>query len=166
MKAILVVAIAENNVIGKDNDLIWHLPKDLQFFKKTTTGGVVVMGRNSYESIPEKYRPLPNRVNVVVTRNKEYKADNCVVLNSLTEVYAKYRRIEQVFIIGGAQIYQQALEQDWIDEMYISHVNASFEGDAFFPKIDPAKWNIEEVESHDADEKHAVGFTVKHYKKK
>ena len=163
MKAILVVAIAENNVIGKDNDLIWHLPKDLAFFKKTTLDGIVVMGRKNFESIPEKFRPLPKRTNVVITRNKDYKADGCEVFHSLSDVYAKYRNEEEIYIIGGGQIYSQALENNWIDEMYISHVQESFDGDTFFPKIDNEKWHVETVETHPIDDKNKYAFTVKKY---
>ena len=163
MKAILVVAIAENNVIGKDNDLIWHLPKDLAFFKKTTLDGIVVMGRKNFESIPEKFRPLPKRTNVVITRNKDYKADGCEVFHSLSDVYAEYRNEEEIYIIGGGQIYSQALENNWIDEMYISHVQESFDGDTFFPKIDNEKWHVETVETHPIDDKNKYAFTVKKY---
>lgn len=165
MKAILVVAVSENLVIGKDNNLIWHLPKDLAFFKKTTLDGVVVMGRKNFESIPEKFRPLPKRTNVVVTRNKDYTANGCMVLHSLSDVYAEFRNEDRIYIIGGGQIYKQALDNDWIDEMLISHVHASFEGDTFFPKIDMEKWRSMPIENHEPDEKNEFGFTVKHYKR-
>ena len=86
MKISLIVAVAENGVIGKDNDLIWHLPKDMQFFKKITIGHHVIMGRKNFESIPHKYRPLPNRTNIIITRQSEYKAEGCVVVNSIEAV--------------------------------------------------------------------------------
>ena len=108
----IIVAASTNNVIGKDNDLIWHLPVDMNFFKTKTAGHHVIMGRKNFESIPHKFRPLPNRTNIIVTRNKNYSADNCLVTNSLREAVnvAKRNNEEEAFIIGGGEIYKLALE--------------------------------------------------------
>ena len=138
MKTSLIVAMDIDRGIGKNNDLMWHLPSDMRFFKETTSGHVVVMGRKNYESIPEKYRPLPNRENVVLTRNQSYVADDCTIFHSLEECLNYYESEEErtIFIIGGGEIYRQALEMDVIDEMYISHVNHSYGADTFFPEFD------------------------------
>ena len=127
-----------NRGIGKNNDLMWHLPNDMKFFKEKTTDNIVVMGRKNYESIPEKYRPLPNRENVILTRNKDFKAEGCIVLHSFDELLQYYENEEDrtMFIIGGGEIYKEALKKDIVDEMYITKVNKSFNADTFFPEID------------------------------
>ena len=106
-----IVAVSENNVIGKDNSLIWHLPADMKFFKEKTTGHCVITGRKNYESIPEKFRPLPNRINIVITRQKEYIAPGAIVVGSLEEAFEKASQTgnDEVFIIGGAEIYKQSM---------------------------------------------------------
>ena len=111
MKVSLIVAVAENGVIGKDNDLIWHLPKDMQFFKETTTGHHVIMGRKNFESIPHKYRPLPNRTNIVITKQSDYKAEGCIVVNSVEEALkvAKSNGDNEVFIIGGGGVDRKSV---------------------------------------------------------
>ena len=133
--------------IGKNNDLMWHLPNDMRFFKETTAGHVVVMGRKNYESIPEKYRPLPNRENVVLTRNTSYVADDCNIFYSLEDCMKYYESEEErtIFIIGGGQIYREALEMDVVDEMFISHINHSYGADTFFPEFDLKKWKVESI---------------------
>jgi len=120
MKVSLIVAVANNGVIGKDNDLIWHLPNDMKFFKQTTTAHHVIMGRKNFESIPERFRPLPNRTNVIITRNSDYKAEGCVVVNSVEQALevAKQNGDTQPFIIGGGQIYKLALENNLVDKIY------------------------------------------------
>ncbi len=142
----IIVAISENNGIGKDNDLLWHLPADMKFFRKTTMGHCIITGRKNYESIPEKYRPLAKRTNIVVTRNANYKAEGAVVKNSLKAAleHADSMGEEEVFIIGGGQIYKQAIENNTVDKMYITHVAETFEADTFYPEIDLSNWNIEE----------------------
>lgn len=168
MKVSLIVAMDTDRGIGKNNDLMWHLPSDMRFFKETTLGHIVVMGRKNYESIPEKYRPLPKRENVVLTRNESYVADKCNVFHSLDECLKYYQSEEErtVFIIGGGEIYRQALEIDVIDEMYISHVNHSYKADTFFPDFDLKKWKIETVLEQAKDEKHKASFSVIRYSKK
>lgn len=167
MKVSLIVAMDTDRGIGKNNDLMWHLPSDMRFFKETTTGHVVVMGRKNYESIPEKYRPLPNRENVVLTRNESYVADDCNIFHSLEECLKYYESEEErtIFIIGGGEIYRQALEMDVIDEMYISHVNHSYGADTFFADFDLKKWKVETILEQAKDEKHKASFSVLRYTK-
>lgn len=157
----LIVAVAENNVIGRDNTLIWHLPKDMQFFKQTTLNHHIITGRKNYISIPEKYRPLANRTNIVLTRQNNFTEENCVVLNSLEAAldFAKKNNETEVFIIGGGQIYKEAIEKGLVDKMYITHVHHAFEGDTFFPEVNIEKWQKISEEHHRKDEKHAYGFS-------
>ncbi len=168
MKISLIVAMDKDRGIGKNNDLMWYLPSDMRFFKETTSGHVVVMGRKNYESIPEKYRPLPNRENVVLTRNESYVAEDCNVFHSLEECLSYYKTEEErtVFIIGGGEIYRQALEMNVIDEMYISHINHSYGADTFFPSFDLKDWTVETILEQARDEKHGASFSVIRYTKK
>lgn len=168
MRVSVIAAVAENRVIGKNNDLAWHLPDDLKFFKETTKGRTVVMGRKNYESIPHKYRPLPGRPNVILTTNPDYKAERCTVFTDLNTALREIEREGEThcFIIGGGEIYRLALEKNVADDMYITQVHAAVEGDTFFPKTDGEKWQEEIISVHEADEKHAYPFTVKHYKKR
>lgn len=165
MKFIIVVAIGKHREIGADNDLLWHLPRDMQFFKETTMGHTVVMGRKNWESIPEKFRPLPGRKNIVITRNKDYQAKGASVIFNLNEIKNHLSEKEdKCFIIGGAQIYELALKMDLIDEMYITHVHQTFQhADAFFPFVNWENWKEEEVLHHEKDDKNAYSFTVKKY---
>lgn len=154
--------------IGKNNDLMWHLPADMKFFKETTHGHVVVMGRKNFDSIPERFRPLVGRENVVLTRNTDFLAENCQVFHSLEACLAAYENETErfVYIIGGGQIYKQALQLNCVDEMYITHVDHVYGADTFFPEIDQNNWDTSVVFSHEVDEKNAVPFQVKHYTKK
>ena len=167
MKVGLIVAMDSKNGIGKNNDLMWHLPNDMKFFKETTTGHIVEMGRKNFESIPEKFRPLPNRENVVLTRNVDYTAEGVKVFHSLREVITFYENEDNrtVFIIGGGEIYKEALRIDCVDEMYVTHVDKSFDADTFFPEIINTKWSIETIQTQLADEKHEAGFSIKKYTK-
>lgn len=155
----IIVAADENNTIGKDNDLIWHLPDDLKFFKQKTSGHPIIMGRKTFESVG---RPLPNRTNIIITRDKNYQVDGCVVVNSLDEALSTTED-EEVFIVGGAEIYKQALP--YTDRVYLTRVHDSFDGDRFFPELG-SDW--EEVESilHPIDEKHVHAFTFQTYIKR
>ncbi|MCJ8292565.1 MAG: dihydrofolate reductase [Crocinitomicaceae bacterium] len=168
MKVSLIVAMDSDRGIGKNNDLMWHLPNDMRFFKETTLGQIVVMGRKNYESIPEKYRPLPKRENVVLTRNESYVANDCSIFHSLEECLQSYRSEEDrtVFIIGGGEIYRQALGMKIIDEMYISHVNHSYGADTFFPAFDLKDWTVETILEQKKDDRHAASFSVMRYTKK
>ena len=166
MRVSLIVAVAENGVIGKDNDLIWSLPKDMQYFKETTLGHHVIMGRKNFESIPEKYRPLPNRTNIVVSRQSDYHAEGCVLVHSVEEALsiAKKNDDYEPFIIGGGQIYQLALEADLVDRIYLTKVHKSFDGDTFFPSLSE-EWK--EIKRTDciADNKHDCDYSFLVYEK-
>lgn len=168
MKVALIVAMDLERGIGKENDLMWHLPADMKFFKQTTEGHIVVMGRKNWDSIPLKYRPLSNRENVVLTRNKSFKAENCIILHDLVEVWEKYQNEEDrtIFIIGGGEIYKQALESDLVEEMYLTHVNKVYNADTFFPAFDLRNWSVEVIQMHGKDEKHEADFQVNKYSRK
>lgn len=142
-----VVAISQNNCIGKDGTLPWYLPEDLKHFKEVTSGHTVLMGRKTWESLPEKFRPLPNRVNVVVTRNPAYPLPEGVELFTSLEEAMQAHAGDDIMIIGGGQIFEQTMPQT--DTLYITHVFQHVDGDAFYPNIDPAVWK--EVQRDDRD---------------
>ena len=162
-----IAAVAENLVIGRDNDLIWHLPADMRFFKSTTLGHHVLMGRKNYESIPPKFRPLPDRTNLVITRDKTYRDSGIEVFHSVEDgiKFAEKQLETELFIIGGAQIFHYAYENDLYDQLYITHIHHSFEGDAFFPDIDFSRWKKTVLATQQPDEKHKYGFTIVKYNK-
>jgi dihydrofolate reductase len=147
MKISLIVAMAENRVIGRDNQMPWHLPEDLRYFKRITLNKPVVMGRNTFESIG---KPLPQRTNIVITRNPGYHIDGAVVVNSLEAALQQCRELEaeEAMIIGGAQIYAQALPL--ADRLYLTEVAAVIDGDASFPDFDRRLWLEVRRESHQA----------------
>ena len=149
----IIVAVAENNVIGKNNDLIWHLPSDMKFFKDTTMGHCVIMGRKNYESIPEKFRPFSNRTNIVVTRQKEFHAPGTIVVDSIEKAIeaAKQTNDAEIFIIGGAEIYRQTLLLT--DRIYLTKIHHSFDGDAFFPEVNWKEWQQTDLRKGTVDEK-------------
>lgn len=146
----VIVAVANNNVIGKDNTLIWHLPNDLKHFKELTTGHTIIMGRKTFESLP---CILPNRQHVVLTRDKNFKVDDdrVKVIYSVDELKNFVDDENQHFIIGGAQVYN--LLMPFAKKLYITKINESFEGDAFFPQIDENQWTIVDKKSGTVDEK-------------
>ena len=165
MKVALIVAMDAERGIGKNNDLMWHLPADMRFFKETTKEHIVVMGRRNYDSIPEKYRPLANRLNVILTRNQTLEAPNCLIFHSLEDCLNAFQNETErtVFIIGGGEIYQLALQEKCIDEMFISHVEATFSADVFFPEITLDDWKSSTVITQEIDDKHPYRFITKHY---
>ena len=165
MKYILIVAMGKHREIGKDNDLLWRLPRDMKFFKETTEGHTVVMGRKNWESIPEKFRPLPNRKNIVISRNPDYNAEAAVLISDLKDIEEHFNldSDEKCFIIGGAQIYQLALEADLINEMYITQVHETFEADTYFPFVNWENWEEDDVLEYDQDEKNPYSFVIKKY---
>ena len=166
MKVSLIVAASENRVIGKDNDLIWSLPKDTRFFKETTLGHHVIMGRKNFESIPHKYSPLPNRTNVIITRNTDYIAEGCIIVNSVEAALqiAKKNGDKEPFIIGGGQIYKLALEANLVDKIYLTTVYHYFDGDTFFPELDNS-WEQVSREDHQVDEKHDYPYSFLTFEK-
>jgi len=157
-----IVAISANNVIGKDNELPWYLPADLKYFKKTTLGHPVIMGRKSYESIG---RPLPKRTNIVLTRDPYFISSGILIAHSLSEATSLAEELEsdEVFIIGGATIYEGSLP--FLDRMYITEVHEEFEGDTFFPEWNREEWKLILEEHHQSDEKNKFNYSFKIYER-
>ena len=150
-----MAAIAANNALGKDNQLIWYLPADLKRFKKTTLNHAVIMGRKTYESLG---KPLPNRTNIIITRDKNYKVEGCVVVNSLKEALKAAAEVdENPFILGGAEIYKQAMP--FTDKLDITFIHHQFEADVFFPEIDKAIWKETSREDFKADENNKYNYS-------
>ncbi|MEC4004651.1 dihydrofolate reductase [Flavobacterium sp. SUN052] len=156
----LIAAAAENNALGKDNQLVWHLPNDFKRFKEITSGHYIIMGRKTFESFP---KPLPNRTHIIITRQHHYKVENCIVVNSIEKALEVAPKNETIFIIGGAEIYNQSI--DFGDKIELTRVHANFEADAYFPEIDLKKWNLIFEEKHFKDEKHNFDFTFQTYVK-
>ncbi len=151
----IIVAVGKNNVIGKDNQLVWHLPRDMKHFKETTTGHYIIMGRKTFES---NGRPLPNRTNVIITRDKDYKAEGCVVVHSLEEAVNLAKDDPEPFVIGGGVIYKLAMPI--VDRIYLTQIHHKFEGDTFFPEINMDDWNETEKRDFEPDEKNKYAFTI------
>ena len=156
----IIAAASENNIIGNENKLIWHLSNDLKRFKELTIGHHVIMGRKTFESMP---RSLPNRTNVIVTRKKDYLAENAIVTNSLDEALSVASEDSQPFIIGGGEIYKIAM--DISDRIELTRVHHHFEGDTSFPKIDKSKWTESNRILNKKDDKHDYDFTFITYNK-
>ncbi len=159
----IIAAIAKNNALGKDNDLIWHLPADLKRFKKTTSGHHILMGRNTFESIG---KPLPNRTTIIITRNDNYFKDGCLIASSLEEAIELAKDDEQIFIIGGAQVYTYAIKNNIADILDITIVHQEFEADVFFPEIDPTIWEEVSREDFKADEKNKFDYSFLKFQKR
>ncbi|WP_262246934.1 dihydrofolate reductase [Parapedobacter soli] len=151
-----IVAAAENNAIGKDNQLLWHLPNDLRFFKRTTTGHPVIMGRKTYESVG---KPLPNRRNIIITRQAEYAVAGAEVVHSVEAAIGSCPGEPEVFVVGGAEIYRQALPL--VERIYLTRVHVSLPGDSFFPELDEREWRLASEENHPADERHAYSYSFR-----
>lgn len=151
----IIVAIGKNNEIGRDNDLLWRLPDDLKSFKRITLGHTIIMGRNTFESLPKG--ALPNRRNIVISRNSELKIEGAEVYSSLDHAFLKTMNEEEVFIIGGGQIYKQILPD--ADKIYLTKVQAEFpDATVFFPEINYNEWGEISREFHPADEKHPFAY--------
>ena len=166
MKVSLIVAVSENGVIGKNNDLIWHLPNDIQFFKEKTMGHHVIMGRKNFESIPHKYRPLANRNNVIITRKTNYEAKGCVIADSVESALeiAKNNGDDEPFIIGGGQIYKLALKAKLVDKIYLTKIHHTYEGDTFFAELGN-EWEERERIDYTKDKKHAQDYSFLTFEK-
>lgn len=162
----LIAAIDKNRVIGAGGALPWRLPEDLRFFSRTTMGHCIVTGRKNYESIPQKFRPLPGRHNIIVTRNPGYHAPGTTVVPSVEEAiaFAQKRNESELFIIGGGEIFEQTIGM--ADRLYITHVDAQLDGDTFFPEFDPKQWHAEELMRYSADDVHNFDFKICLYAKK
>jgi dihydrofolate reductase len=151
-----IVATAKDNVIGKDNNIPWYLPADLKYFKKTTIGHPIIMGRKSFISIG---RPLPKRTNIIITRDPFFMASGCIVVHSLAEAIdvAKENGEEEIFIIGGGQIYEQAMP--FLHKIYLTEVEVEVEGEIYFPEIDKDEWKEIARERHAPDEKNEYAYS-------
>lgn len=162
-KLVIIAAAAENNAIGKDNDLLWHLPDDFRRFKKLTTGNPMIMGRKTFESFP---KPLPQRRHVIITRDKNYSVDHpdCEVVHSFDEALKSVKDVSLSYIIGGGEIYKMGL--DVADKMELTRVHADFEADTFFPEFDEGNWELVKSEYHPKDERHKFDFTYLTYKRR
>jgi len=154
MKVAMIAAMAKNRVIGLDNDMPWHLPDDLKFFKATTTGKPVIMGRKTFESIGSK--PLPNRPNYVISRQKEFSADGVSVFSSVEQALEALQEHEEVIIMGGGQLYKMMLPK--ADKLYLTLINAEINGDTHFPDWTGVAWNELSRVHHQKDERHAFEF--------
>ncbi|MBI1770604.1 MAG: dihydrofolate reductase [Bacteroidetes bacterium] len=165
MTVSIIAAVAKNGVIGKGNDLPWRLPDDMRFFMQTTNGHHVIMGRKNYESLPEKFKPLPNRTNIVISRQKNFLANGCTVVHELNEgiQMAMTNSEKELFIIGGAEIYKLALPIT--DTLYLTEIDAEIDGDTFFPEWDKKVWKEISRQHHPMDAKHKFAFDFVVYKK-
>lgn len=162
----LIAALTRNRVIGRNNDLPWHLPDDMKYFMQTTKGHHVIMGRKNYDSIPEKFRPLPNRTNIVVTRQVGLKLPNCTVVHSIEEAVSIARNAgeKELFIIGGAAIYE--LGMPLAGRLYLTEIEATLNGDTYFPDFQKGLWREVSRQHHSADERHAYPFDFVIYERK
>lgn len=157
----IIVAASQNNVIGKDNQLIWRLSADLKRFKALTTGHHIIMGRKTFDSIG---KPLPNRTSIIITRQADYKAEGCIVVNSLEDALAQVKDDQEAFIIGGGTIYKEAMDK--ADKLYLTRVHNKFDGDTFFPKLDFKHWESVKREDHLPSEKNEYAYSFIDYVKK
>jgi dihydrofolate reductase len=158
---ILIAAVAENNALGKDNNLLWHLPSDFKRFKEITSGHHIIMGRKTFESFP---KPLPNRTHIVISRQKDYSPEGCIVVENLEKAIAICPKEENLFIIGGGEIYSQSIYL--ADQLDITRVHHSFEADVYFPEINPEIWKLTSEIFNPKDEKHLFDYTFQKYTRK
>ena len=161
MKLSLIWAMDKNRLIGKDNALPWHLPADMQWFRKQTMDKPILMGRKTFESIG---KPLPGRINMVLTRQQDLNIEGCVVVQSLAAARAAAPQADEMMVIGGAEIYALLLPE--ADKLYITHIDEGFEGDAWFPDIDFQAWMLSYTEKHQADEKNKYDYRFEIWQRK
>lgn len=160
MKINIIAAMAYNRLIGNKNQLLWHLPADLKHFKTLTMGKTIIMGRKTFESIG---KALPGRINIVITRDSTFTAKDCLIAHSLEEAYQLCNKADEVFIIGGATIYQQALEH--AHKMYITIVDGEFSGDCYFPEWAQQNWLLTNQEKHNADQNNPYNYSFYIYER-
>ncbi len=158
-KIAIIVAVAEDNVIGAGNNIPWYSPADLQYFKRITLGSPVLMGRKTYQSL--KIKPLPGRQNIIVTRDSELTCEGCDVVTSLESGLKLVSGQEKLFIIGGADIYQQSMSL--AEELYITYVDVKVEGDRFFPEVNMSEWDLVKEQTYKADEKNPHNLMFKFF---
>lgn len=156
----LIVAVSKNNVIGADNGLLWQMPADLRHFKAVTMGHTVIMGRKTYESIG---KPLPGRRNIVVTRQEEFSANGCEIANSLQDAVDLCTKEQEVFIVGGGEVYKQAIHA--ADKIYLTRIYGQFEGDTVFPEINFSEWRLTKYLKHHSDEKNPYDYSFSEYER-
>ena len=162
MKSIsIIVAVSSNQVIGKNNKLAWNLPYDMKYFSNITRNHTVIMGRKNWESIPKKYRPLPNRTNIILTSKPNFKAEKCKVFDSLEKAleYSKLNKEKNPFIIGGGELYKYAIQKKIVDIIYLTRIHANIKGDTFFPELNLKEWNVVSEKFNKKDEKHKFDYT-------
>ena len=152
-----VVAMNENRLIGRDNDLPWRLPDDMGWFRRQTMGKPCIMGRKTYDSLPDRFRPLPGRLNIVVTRNREYEAPGAVVIHSIGDAIKAAGDVEEIAIIGGAEIFRRFLPI--ADRLYLTQIHGTAEGNVYFPQFEMDDWDEIFRQEHLADERHRFAFT-------
>lgn len=158
---VMIAAVAENNALGKNNELIWHLPNDFKRFKAITTGHHIIMGRKTFESFP---KPLPNRTHVVISRQKNYAPEGCIVVDDIEKAIAVCPKNETIYIIGGGEIYKQAII--FADQLDITRVHHQFEADVYFPEINPDIWKLTSETFHPKDEKHLYDYSFQTFVRK
>lgn len=166
MKISLIAAMGRNKEIGANNDLMWHLPADMRFFKESTLNHVIIMGRKNYDSIPERFRPFSNRTNMVITRDEQFAAPGCHVFTTLDQAIQKAQELgeTEAFVIGGAQIYDWALKSLPMDHMYLTHIDAEFpQADTFFPAWKEEEWTKTFLFEQEVNEKHPFAFKAYRY---
>lgn len=158
---IMIAAVAENNALGKNNNLLWHLPNDFKRFKEITSGHHIIMGRKTFESFP---KPLPNRTHVIITRQNDFEYEGCIVVQNIEKALSVCPINENLYIIGGGEIYQQAIS--FADQLDITRVHHSFDADVYFPEIDTEIWELTSETFHLKDERHLFDYTFQTFVRK
>ena len=158
---IMIAAAAENNALGKDGKIVWHLPNDYKRFRRLTTGHHIIMGRKTYESLQ---KPLPNRKHVIITRQKDYRAEDCIVVDTMQKALDACPKDEDSFIIGGGEIYTIGIS--FADKIELTRVHGTFEADAFFPEIKEEQWKLENSEFNEKDDSHNYEYTYQTFIRK
>lgn len=152
-----VVAMDDNRLIGRQNDLPWRLPDDMRWFRERTIGKPCIMGRKTYDSLPNRFRPLPGRLNIVVTRNRDYEAPGALVVHSVEDALRAAGEVDEIIIVGGADLFRKLMSL--VDRLYLTRVHGAAEGDVYFPEYDAAEWREVFHEEHPSDDRHAYAFT-------